>query len=158
MRVAVFTDTGLDEVSAVATSLGAVLEHAAGDVTPCLYPVAGGPGALRTRLRKDGAEAIHMATPGFAGLMARQLAAALCLPLLGTLHGLAPRLALGWHPTRGPLAPGNGLALLGPVRAILDEYRMPHRFIICGDGPLQGTLQRMLPDAVFTGAVATRPA
>ncbi|MBA2259593.1 MAG: glycosyltransferase, partial [Acidobacteria bacterium] len=53
----------------------------------------------------------------------------------------------------GRLSREKGLQLLEGLRQLLDDHRMPHRFILAGDGPLAPDLRAMLPDAVFTGTV-----
>ncbi|MDQ3348807.1 MAG: glycosyltransferase family 1 protein [Acidobacteriota bacterium] len=54
----------------------------------------------------------------------------------------------------GRLSREKGLALFGPVVQLLRDYRMPHRFVLCGDGPMRDELRSLVPDAVFTGAVS----
>jgi phosphatidylinositol alpha 1,6-mannosyltransferase len=114
MRVAVFTDADFDRASSVTTMLGALLHHAPADVRPRIYTLSDleidEPGylALRSpaitmpagmspmrlprlrelerRLRSDDAGAIHVTTPGAAGVAARLLSYRTGLPLVGSLH------------------------------------------------------------------------
>ena len=115
MRIAVLTDNDFGKVNGVTTTLKALLSHAPLDVRPHIYTFAGEaahrPGytalrswglpipfyremrmylprlaELRARLAMDGVSAIHLTTPGPAGLAARRLAADLDLPLVGSYH------------------------------------------------------------------------
>lgn len=260
MRVAILTDNDFGKVNGVTTTLKAVLSHAPLDVRPHVYTFADEaahrPGytalrawgvpipfyrdmrmylpqlaRLRERLSADGACAIHLTTPGPAGLAARRLASELELPLVGSYHTelgdyaarlsgsarlgrlmqdylrwiygacervLVPSAATarrlvsdGWraeqlavwspgvdsdlfHPGRrsaalrsawrvsdrrpailyaGRISKEKGLSLLPQIAALLDEYCMPHRFVVCGEGPMDTGLRRGLRDAVFTGVV-----
>jgi glycosyltransferase involved in cell wall biosynthesis len=115
MRVAVFTDADFDHASSLTTVLGALLRHAPPDVRPRIYtlsdldvdepehlalrspalPLAFGGGwplrfprlrEFERRLAADEISAIHVSTPGPAGLTARYLADRTGLPLVGSLH------------------------------------------------------------------------
>ena len=115
MRVAVFTDADFDRASSLTTALGALLRHAPSDVRPRIYtlsdidvdepeylalrspalplPMTGGSTLhvprlreLEARLAADGIGAIHLTTPGPAGLTARYLAYRMGLPLVGSVH------------------------------------------------------------------------
>ena len=115
MRVAVFTDADFDRASSLTTALGALLRHAPPDVRPRIYtlsdldvdepdylalrspalplPMAAGATLhvprlreLEKRLAADGIGAIHLTTPGPAGLTARYLAYRTGLPLVGSVH------------------------------------------------------------------------
>lgn len=260
MRIAIVTDNDFAKLNGVTTTLRAVLAHGPQDIRPHVYTISrddaqqpgytafagrGMPipfyaemrmyvprvGAIRRRLAQDGVDAIHLTTPGPAGLAARHLAAGLGVPLVGSYHtelgAYAARLsgsphlgrlmqqylqwlygacaqvlvpsvatrdhlaACGWRPGRlrvwargvdpasfspdrrsramragwrvsdarpailyaGRLSKEKGLLLLPLVQQRLEASRVPHRFVICGDGPLHGELRRTLRDAVFTGAI-----
>jgi glycosyltransferase involved in cell wall biosynthesis len=137
MRIAVFTDADFDHASSLTTALGALLRHAPPDVRPRIYSLSAldvdEPEylALRSpalplaisgrwplhlprireferRLASDDIRAIHVSTPGPAGLTAKFLAHRTGLPLVGSLHtsGLpsGPRAARAgangrWHLT-----------------------------------------------------------
>jgi phosphatidylinositol alpha 1,6-mannosyltransferase len=114
MRIAVFTDADFDHASGLTTALGALLRHAPPDVRPRIYTLAdldvdepdylalrspalpfrlGGAWPLHLprvrelerRLASDEIGAIHMSTPGVAGLAAKYLACRTGLPLVGSL-------------------------------------------------------------------------
>ncbi len=114
MRVAVFSDADFDHASSLTTALGALLRHAPPDVRPRIYAlsdldvdepehlalrspalplaVGGWPlhfpriRELERRLAADDVGAIHISTPGPAGLTAKYLAHRTGLPLVGSLH------------------------------------------------------------------------
>jgi phosphatidylinositol alpha 1,6-mannosyltransferase len=114
MRIAVFTDADFDRPGSVTTALGALLRHAPPDVRPRIYsfsdldvdepeylalrssavpmPVGWPPmyvpriRELERRLVADDVRAIHMSTPGPAGLTARYLARRTGLPLVGSIQ------------------------------------------------------------------------
>ena len=115
VRVAVFTDNDFTKVNGVTTTLSALLRHAPPGVEPCVYthsdeavertgyvampaPGVGLPfyremrvylprlRALGARVRADGAQLIHLTTPGPVGLAALHVAATLGLPLIGSFH------------------------------------------------------------------------
>lgn len=260
MRVAILTDNDFAKVNGVTTTLKAVLHHAPPDLEPHVYTFAGEaadlPGytafaargmpipyygemrmyvpriaALAERLAADRVGAVHLTTPGPAGLAARRLAERLGLPLVGSYHtelgeytarlsgstrlgslmqsymrwlyGACERIlvpsettraglvACGWRADRlevwprgvddtrfsparrspalrrswgvsddrpallyaGRLSREKGLALLAGLGGLLDAHRIPHRFVLAGQGPMAPELRRGLPDAVFTGAV-----
>ena len=114
MRIAVFTDADFDRASSLTTALGALLRHAPSDVRPRIYAlsdldvdepeylalrspalplaIGGWPlhlpriRELERRLASDDVGAIHISTPGPAGLTAKYLAHRTGLPLVGSLH------------------------------------------------------------------------
>ncbi len=114
MRVAVFTDADFDRSSSVTTALAALLRHAPPDVRPRIYAlsdldvdepeyltlrspalplaIAGWPLHLprirefERRLASDDIGAIHVSTPGPAGLTGKYLAHRTGLPLVGSFH------------------------------------------------------------------------
>jgi glycosyltransferase involved in cell wall biosynthesis len=115
MRVAVFTDADFDRTNSLTITLGALLRHAPPDVRPRIYTFSdldvdepeylalrspavplqiGGEWQihiprireLERRLAADDIRAIHMTTPGPAGLTARYLAHRTGLPLVGSIH------------------------------------------------------------------------
>ena len=125
MRVAVFTDADFDRSSSVTTALAALLRHAPPDVRLRIYAisdldvdepeyltlrspalplaVAGWPLHLprirefERRLASDDIAAIHVSTPGPAGLTGRYLAHRTGLPLVGSFHAsVASASADGW--------------------------------------------------------------
>jgi len=115
MRAAVFTDADFDRTDSVTTTLHALLRHAPPDVRPRIYTLSdldvdepeylalrspaiplkiGGLSQmhvprlreLERRLVGDEVRAIHVTTPGPAGLAARYLARRMGLPLVGSIH------------------------------------------------------------------------
>ena len=56
----------------------------------------------------------------------------------------------------GRVSREKGLAALPGVSARLDHARIPHRWVIVGDGPFRSELERRLPRAVFMGTLAHR--
>ena len=123
MRVAVFTDADFDRSSSVTTALAALLRHAPPDVRPRIYAlsdldvdepeyltlrspalplaIAGWPLHLprirefERRLAADDIGAIHVSTPGPAGLTGKYLAHRTGLPLVGSFHASVAASALG---------------------------------------------------------------
>ena len=51
----------------------------------------------------------------------------------------------------GRLSVEKGLREMGAVRRSLEARSIAHRFVFVGDGPMRGELERLAPDAVFTG-------
>ena len=129
MRVAVFTDADFDRADGLTTALAALLRHAPPDVRPRIYtlsdldvdepqflalrspaiPFPVGRHAqlhlprlreLERRLAIDDVRAIHLTTPGPAGLAARVLAYRTGLPLVGSLSSSAVADASGGGPAR----------------------------------------------------------
>ena len=115
MRVAIFTDNDFNKVNGVTTTLRAVLEHAPEDIdariytcnargldtADCLSLAAVGFGipfyremklylpSVRRLMRHviaDGAEVVHLTTPGPVGLAALFIARRLGLPMIGSFH------------------------------------------------------------------------
>ncbi|HXG53808.1 MAG TPA: glycosyltransferase family 1 protein [Vicinamibacterales bacterium] len=115
MKVAILTDNDFGKVNGVTTTLRAVIRHAPEDVEPHVYTFADAAAdtdgytalasrgvaipfygemrmyaprlaALRQRLVADRVCAIHLTTPGPAGLAARQISRSLGLPLIGSYH------------------------------------------------------------------------
>ena len=247
-------------MNGVTTALSALLRCAPDGVRPCIYTHANAaaerPGyaalraagigvpfyremkmyaprlrALRARVRADGADLVHLSTPGPLGLAALYVAARLGLPLVGSFHtdlgnyvrilsgsprlehvmrrymrwqygrcerifvpsvatasllaadGIDPERIVLWargvdaaqfSPGRrcadlrrawgiepgeaallyaGRVSKEKGLDLLPAIEARLRFARLPHRWIIAGDGPYRRTLERRLPAARFTGTV-----
>jgi glycosyltransferase involved in cell wall biosynthesis len=130
MRVAVVTDADFDRSSSVTTALAALLRHAPPDVRPRIYAlsdldvdepeyltlrspalplaIAGWPLHLprirefERRLAADDIGAIHVSTPGPAGLTGKYLAHRTGLPLVGSFHAsVAPASADGRASSRG---------------------------------------------------------
>ena len=123
MRIAVFTDADFDRPGGVTTMLGALLRHAPPDIRPRIYTLSDldvdepeylalrSPAVplpvsdwspmrlprireLERRLAADDIRAIHVTTPGPAGLTARYLAHRTGLRLVGSLHGaISPALS-----------------------------------------------------------------
>ena len=151
MRVAVFTDADFDRADGLTTALGALLRHAPPDVRPRIYtlsdldvdepeylalrspaiPFPVGRYAplhiprlreLERRLAIDDARAIHMTTPGPAGLAARALAHRTGIPLVGSLPSFAVADAVGgtdgWHHRFG-VVPHYLRWLYGACRKVL---------------------------------------
>jgi glycosyltransferase involved in cell wall biosynthesis len=54
----------------------------------------------------------------------------------------------------GRVSREKGLALLAPLRDRLHAIGVEHRFVIVGQGPMTGELQRQMPDAIFTGVLS----
>jgi glycosyltransferase involved in cell wall biosynthesis len=115
MRVAIFTDNDFSKVNGVTTTLKALLEHAPEDFDVRIYTCdsvgidsqeylslrAPGMGIpfyremkmyappvrhLLRRAMADGAEVVHLTTPGPVGLAAVWVASQLQLPLIGSFH------------------------------------------------------------------------
>jgi glycosyltransferase involved in cell wall biosynthesis len=115
MRVAIFTDNDFNKVNGVTTTLRAVLEHAPEDIDARIYTcdasgldtadylslAAIGFGIpfyremklyfppVRRLMRQviaDGAEVLHLTTPGPVGLVALWIAHRLGLPTIGSFH------------------------------------------------------------------------
>ena len=242
------------------TALSAVLRYAPDGIRPCIYThsdtAADRPGyvalrapgfgipfysemkmyvprlrALRARVMADGADLIHLTTPGPIGLSALYVASRLGLPLVGSFHTdlgsyvrilsgsprlehwmrqymrwpygrcervFVPSVATGsllaadridtqritlwgrgvdteqfsperrseslrrsWGLERGEVAllyagrvsKEKGLYMLPALEARLRFARVPHRWIIVGDGPYRRTLEQRLPAAQFSGTV-----
>jgi glycosyltransferase involved in cell wall biosynthesis len=53
----------------------------------------------------------------------------------------------------GRVSREKGLHLLAPLSDRLARARVPHRYIIVGDGPMRAELQAACPSAVFTGTL-----
>jgi glycosyltransferase involved in cell wall biosynthesis len=53
----------------------------------------------------------------------------------------------------GRLSREKGLALLAPLRDRLHAMGVEHRFVFAGSGPMAAELQRLFPEAVFTGVL-----
>ncbi len=247
-------------MNGVTTALAAVLRCAPDGVRPCIYTHANAaaerpgyvalraPGigipfyremkvyaprlrALRARVKADGADLVHLTTPGPLGLAALYVASRLGLPLIGSFHtdlgsyirilSGSPRLehlmrrymrwpygrcerifvpsvatasllaadridperivlwargvdtaqfspdrrsaelrrAWGVEPGEvvllyaGRVSKEKGLDLLPAIEARLRFARLPHRWIVVGDGPYRRALEGRLPAARFTGTV-----
>lgn len=138
MKVAILTDNDFGKVNGVTTTLRAIIRHAPDDVEPHVYTFAddahesdgytalaslGVPipfyaemrmyaprfAALKQRLVADNICAIHLTTPGPAGMAARHISRSLGLPLIGSYHT-----ELGQYTARL-----SGSARLG---ALMQEY------------------------------------
>ena len=151
MRVAVFTDADFDRADGVTTALGALLRHAPPDVRPRIYtlsdldvdepeylalrspampfPRADTPrctflacGSSSGGWPSTTSRAIHMTTPGPAGLAARALAHRTGLPLVGSLPSSAVADAVGgtdgWR-HRSAVVPHYLRWLYGACRKVL---------------------------------------
>ncbi|ODS52647.1 MAG: hypothetical protein ABS36_16500 [Acidobacteria bacterium SCN 69-37] len=53
----------------------------------------------------------------------------------------------------GRLSAEKGLRVIGDVQRLLHRHAVDHRMIFVGDGPLDLELRRLVPGAVFTGAL-----
>ncbi len=51
----------------------------------------------------------------------------------------------------GRLSVEKGLREVEAIRRSLEVRRIAHRFVFVGDGPMRSELERLVPDAVFTG-------
>ncbi len=51
----------------------------------------------------------------------------------------------------GRLSVEKGLREVAAIRRSLEARRIAHRFVFVGDGPMRHELERLVPDAVFTG-------
>jgi len=55
----------------------------------------------------------------------------------------------------GRLSREKGLDLLQPISRSLDAAGISHRLVVVGDGPMREELEGSLPDAIFTGTLAS---